>query len=261
MGMDMVILVCVLGLAVGFVSGLVGIGGGIIMAPLLLFVPPLFGFDPLSMHTVAGLTIVQGLAACISGTFVHKRFKAVSLPLALWMGGVIFVAAAAGGAAAALVTNRALLALFAALAVAAAVLICCPVTGETEHPDAALISFSRARAVAAAAGVGLTGGMVGQGGSFILIPLMIKFVRVPSRVAIGSNLAIVLMSTLAAFVGKAATGQMEWSLALPVALTVPVAAWSGGLVSHRLPVAALRRILAGFIVLAALRICWMLFAG
>ena len=257
----MPVLVCVLGLLVGFVSGLVGIGGGILMAPLLLFVPPLFGFAPLSMHTVAGVTIVQGLAACLAGAVVHKRFKAVSLELALWMGGVIFVAAAAGGAVSVLAPNRLLLALFALLAVAAAVLICCPVKEEEEHPDAAAIVFSRVRAVSAAAGVGLAGGMVGQGGSFILIPLMIKFVGIPSRVAIGSNLAIVFMSTLAAFAGKAATGQIDWRLALPVALTVPLAAWLGGMVSHRLPVAALRRVLAFFIVLAAIRICWTLFAA
>jgi len=256
--LDIVFLIAALGIGAGFISGLLGIGGGIVMAPLLLFVPPLFGFASLSMHTVAGITIVQGLVACIVGALIHHRFNAVSIPLAVWMGTAIFIAAIAGGSGAAFFSNELLLAIFAFLAILAAFLLCCPLRREDEHPDAAMISFSRPRAVISAAAVGLLGGLVGQGGSFILIPLMITFVRIPSRIAIGSNLAIVLMSTLAAFIGKAATGQILWPLALPIIVTVPFATWLGGMVSHRLPVAVLRRILAVCIAIAAVRICWSL---
>ena len=59
--MSIFLIIGTLGLFTGFLSGLLGIGGGIVMAPLLLYVPPLFGFEPLPMQTVAGLTIVQGL--------------------------------------------------------------------------------------------------------------------------------------------------------------------------------------------------------
>ena len=58
--MGIYLLIAFLGMICGFFSGLLGIGGGIIMAPLLLYMPPLFGFEPLTMHIVAGLTIVQG---------------------------------------------------------------------------------------------------------------------------------------------------------------------------------------------------------
>ena len=97
---------------------------------------------------------------------------------------------------------------------------------------------------------------MGQGGSFILIPLMTAFVRVPTRIAIGSNLAIVLLATTAAFIGKAVTGQVEWLLAAPLVLTVVPAAHLGGRVSRRVPVARLRRVLAILIAAAAVRI-WM----
>ena len=52
-----------LGLITGFLSGLLGIGGGIILGPLLLYVPPLLGLESLTMRDVAGLTIVHGLLA------------------------------------------------------------------------------------------------------------------------------------------------------------------------------------------------------
>jgi uncharacterized membrane protein YfcA len=83
---------------------------------------------------------------------------------------------------------------------------------------------------------------------------MTSFVGVPTRIAIGSNLAIVLLSTSAAFIGKAVTGQIAWLLAMPVVLTVVPAAYLGSRVSHRVPVFRLRRILAFLISAAAVRI-------
>ena len=253
--MDLYLLVAGLALVSGFLSGLLGIGGGIVMAPLLLYVPPLFGFTPLSMHVVAGLTIVQGLTACTSGVVVHRRFNCVSGGLTCWMGVTIFVTALFGGAAAGQVANEVLLLLiFALLAMVAAVLIFVPVANDSEHPDLAEFSFSRVRAVVAAGSVGLLGGMVGQGGSFILIPLMTSFVQVPTRIAIGSNMAIVFLSSLAAFLGKALTGQIVWPLALVIAVVVVPAAQLGGLVSQRVPVARLRMLLGACVGIAAIRI-------
>jgi len=250
----MILLIGCLGVFAGFISGMLGIGGGIVMAPLLLYVPSWFGFAPLPMKVVAGLTIVQGLVACLSGGLTHKKFHFVSNRLTGWMGITIFVTALAGGAAAGYVSNSLLLTVFALLALLAAALIFVPTKEDSETPNVSTFSFSRLRAVMAAGSVGLLGGLVGQGGSFILIPLMTSFLQVPTRIAIGSNLAIVFLSSLAAFMGKAFTGQIVWYLALPIIVTVIPAAHIGSLVSHRVPIARLRMILAFCIALAVLRI-------
>jgi hypothetical protein len=252
--MGIYVLIGGLGLLTGFLSGMLGIGGGIVMAPLLLYVPPLFGFEPLPMRTVAGLTIVQGLVACVSGALSHRQFRMVSKRLSLYMGISIFIAAMVGGAGAGYVSNQILLFIFAGLAFSAAFLMLIPVKGECENPDVACLAFYRWRAVTSASAVGLLGGLVGQGGSFILIPLMTSFVQIPTRIAIGSNLAIVLLSSMAGFIGKATTGQIEWLMAVPIVLTVMPAARVGSLVSRRVPVLKLRRALAVLIVMAAIRI-------
>jgi len=249
--MELYILIGVLGLIAGFLSGLLGIGGGIVMAPLLLFIPPLFGLEPLPMRTVAGLTIVQGLLACISGALSHHQFRMVSHQLSLYMGASIFVAAVGGGIISAYISNEILLFLFACLALSSAVLMLSPVPQDPETPDVDQLEFHRGRAIATASGVGFLGGLVGQGGSFILIPLMISFVRIPTRIAIGSNLAIVLLSSAAGFIGKAITGQIAWLLCIPVAISVVPAVYAGSMLSRKLPVKKLRLILALVIAMAS----------
>lgn len=259
--MGIYLLIACLGVICGFFSGLLGIGGGILMAPLLLYVPPIFGFEPLSMHIVAGLTIVQGLVACISGVIVHKRFKSVSGRLAGWMGITIFFAALLGGAGSGYVSQHFLLLIFGALAFLAAVLMLKPNKKDGDPPAIEELPFSRWRALVSAGGVGILGGMVGQGGSFILIPLMTSFVHIPTRIAIGSNLAIVMLSTTAGFIGKAATGQIEWLFTIPIILTVVPAAQVGGIMSQKVPVAQLRKILGAIIAVAAVRVLISAFWG
>jgi uncharacterized membrane protein YfcA len=213
------------------------------------------------MKAVAGLTIVQGFLGCLSGALAHHRFNFVSGPLSLWMGVSITLAAAIGGAGSSYVPDRILLVIFAALALTASLLIFFPARGDAETHDTKQLNFSRFRAITSATGVGFFGGLVGQGGSFILIPLMTAFVHIPTRIAIGSNLAIVFLSSAAALAGKALTGQIEWLMTIPIALTVIPAAQLGSLASRKAPVVLLRRILATLIGLAALRISITVFAG
>lgn len=258
--MELFFILAALGLMSGFLSGLLGIGGGIVMAPLLLYIPPLLGIEALTMQTVAGLTIVQGLAGCLSGSLTHKKLHFVSNELSIYMGTAIFIAAAIGGAASSLASNEILIFIFACLAFSAAICMLLPIPHDSEKPDVTAMKFNRFRALSVASGVGLLGGLVGQGGSFILIPLMTSYVKIPTRIAIGSNLAIVLFSSIAGFLGKSLTGQIEWPLAIPIVLTVIPAAILGGLISHRVSVFYLRRILAIFIGIAAARMWISLFS-
>ena len=177
--METYLLIGCIGIFTGFISGLLGIGGGILMAPLLLYVPPLFGLEPYSMRTVAGLTIVMALVGCLSGGLTHRKFSFVSNQLAACMGSSIFIAALMGGAATRFVSNELLLFIFSCLAFVAAILMLVPTKDDVENPNAANFEFCKTRAVTAAAGVGLLGGLVGQGGSFILIPLTSVLTRTP----------------------------------------------------------------------------------
>ncbi|MCP4443876.1 MAG: sulfite exporter TauE/SafE family protein [Myxococcales bacterium] len=96
--------------------------------------------------------------------------------------------------------------------------------------------------------------MVGQGGSFIFIPAMLQFLRLPTRVVVASNLDLVFFAALAGFVGKVSTGQVPGHLALHVALEAVPAAQLGGMLSQTTPRRWLRRMLAVVVTVAALTI-------
>jgi uncharacterized membrane protein YfcA len=249
-----------IGLAGGALSGLLGIGGGIVTAPLLLYLPRLLGVEPLSMHAVGGLTITQALFASLFGGLAYGRSGQVDRRLAGVMSGVIFVAALAGGAGSQRFSDRFLLALFLALSVVAALLILRPPPlGDTDRYTPG--SFSKAGAVGIAAGVGLLGGLVGQGGSFILIPLVAALLKVPLRIAMGSNMVIIFFASLAGFLGKAATGQVPLLLATALVAGVLPGSLAGAALSRRVSTRALRLLLAALILAVCVRMAFDLAAA
>lgn len=254
--MTLPLIVLIIGLVGGGLSGLLGIGGGIVTAPLLLYLPGLFGLEPLSMHVVGGLTISQALFASLCGGVAHWRSGNVDRRLATVMSGVIFAAALAGGAGSKWIGHQFLLGLFLLLSLAAAVLILLPQPGEQAGVAYLPGSFSTGRAVAVALGIGGLGGLVGQGGSFILIPLAVTFLKVPLRIAMGSNMVIIFFASLAGFLGKAATGQVPLLLAAALLAGILPSSLAGAALSRRVSTGALRVALGVLIFAACLRMVY-----
>jgi uncharacterized membrane protein YfcA len=244
--------VCAIGLIGGGLSGLLGIGGGIVTAPLLLYLPPLFGAPPLGMHLVSGLTITQAFFAGLFGMLGQRGAGTIDRRLALVMGGSIALASLAGGAASKLVPAQTLLGLFVVLALGAAVLLVLPVQ---RRDEAGYVpgSFSGPRAASIAVAIGLLGGLVGQGGSFVLIPLVLAVLKVPTRIAMATNLPIVAAAALAGFAGKSLTGQVPPLPALALIAGVAPGVIAGVRLGRRVSGRNLRWILAGVILAACLR--------
>src|SRR5215468_9410884 len=79
------VLLLILGLVGGTLSGLLGIGGGLVIVPLLLYAPLWLGFDPIDIRTATAVAVVQVTAATLSGTIAHRRRGSVYLRLAVTM--------------------------------------------------------------------------------------------------------------------------------------------------------------------------------
>ena len=256
---ELYILLAVVGLVGGFLAGWVGLGGGIILAPLLLYVPPAAGLSPLDMKEVARLTILQSLCSTAVAGIAHRRARLVHGPLVLWMGAII-AAASFGGAVVSelqVVSPEFLLGLFATMTLGAAVLMFRRPAGEDDQdngPQPNGVSFSRARAAVAALGVGFFGGMVGQSGAFLTIPLLIHLLRVPTRMAIGSSLGVTFFAALAGSFGKSiGGGPIVLSQVGVLVAGSLIGSQLGAALSHRVTAMSLRYVLAVLIGASALR--------
>jgi uncharacterized membrane protein YfcA len=109
-------------------------------------------------------------------------------------------------------------------------------------------------AFGAALAIGLLSGLVGVGGAFLVIPVMIYFLGLPTRAAIGSSLGVLLVSAVAGVAAKLVTGQvlLPWAAAV-VAGALP-GTWAGATASRRVPARGLRLALAVLVTVTATRL-------
>lgn len=249
-------LLTTLGFSGAFVAGLVGVGGAIVMAPLLLYVPPLFSHPPLDMHVVSGITMVQVAAAGLTGMLAHRHVGHVDPPLVVTVGGALTIGSLAGGLVSGRVPPQALSVLFAALAAVAAVLMLAGKRRGLDDGRQEPVRFNRPIAIGLGTGVGLLVGMIGAGGGFLLVPLMMYGLKVPVRFAVGSSLAIVALGGLGGLIGKAASGQVAWVYALSLVVGALPGARLGATTSTRLSTAVLTWVLGTVLALVAIRMWW-----
>jgi uncharacterized membrane protein YfcA len=246
----------VLGVVGAFVSGLIGVGGAIVMIPLLLYVPPLLGAGQLDVKAVAAITMVQVFVAAASGVVAHGRYHAVNARLAVTGGIAMAAASLAGAMASHWMQETWLLVVFALMVTTAFVLMLMPAPPSDITVAAEVREYSRPLTATVAASVGLVAGLVGAGGAFLLVPLLLVVVGVPIRVTIGSSLAITALAATAGVIGKLVTGQVPLGPALVVALGAVPGAQLGALASRRLAGDTLKGILFVAIVLTGVRVWW-----
>lgn len=242
-----------LGLTGGFFSGLLGIGGGIIMIPLLLYIPSLIGIGVISMKTAAGITMVQSLAGSLSGLVVHRKNKFVHLPLVIYMGVSGIIGSLIGSVFSKQMDSEAMLGIFAFMALFATVLMYLPKDPKDDGITVEEITFNKYLAVLIALTVGILGGIVGQGGAFILIPLMLYALKIPTRIALGSSVGIAFLSALAGFIGKWSTGQIPFLMAIVLVAGAVLGAQLGGYLSRSIKTSGLRLVLNILITGTALK--------
>ena len=254
MSFSLIALLASLGALGGFAAGLLGFGGGVVMFPLLLYVPSLLGFAELDAKTVAAVVVTQVFFSTLVAGAAHFRSGRIHRSLTLIAGITSAGGAFLGGIASQWVSNRVLLLLFGivTLLVTAIMLLPAPPRSQDEIsadrialPAIPLSFFSII--------TGMLAGLLGAG-NFIFPPLLIYILKVPTRIAIGSSLFIALINTSAGFLGKLLTGQIPFLITLVVVLGAAGGAIVGERAHRRLSGRVLRKIYAVLVSLIALMV-------
>lgn len=227
-----IFLIFAMGIAVGFISGLFGIGGGFLMTPLLIFV----GIAP----AVAVASVASHIAASsFSGAMAYWRRRAIDPALAgiLLIGGIVGTASGVGlftflrqvgqlDLAIALSYVVLLTSVGALMLWESVIAIVRRYRGQNVtlrrpgghgwvHGLPLKMRFKRSRiyvSVIPVCGIGFligfVGAVMGIGGGFLLVPMLIYFLRVPTSTVIGTSMVLTLVTMASATMMHAVTNHL-----------------------------------------------------
>ena len=249
----MIVILFLLSILGGFLSGLLGLGGAVVMIPLMLTIPHVFGFGELSMKAVAGLSMIQVLFSSFSGTIAHRRNRSVHFPALIYIGIPMGFSALAGSYASKYFQNIVLMYVFTVIIVIAFLIFTLDKKFKKEAVPLEEIRINKVFCIIAGTVTGAVSGMVGVGGGFILMPFMTYVLKIPLKVTMGTSLGIIFIGAAAGAVGKIASLQVDFVLVIPVVLGSVIAAQLGAKVNKMTSPAVLRHILIAVIFLSIIQ--------
>ncbi|KON81185.1 sulfite exporter TauE/SafE family protein [Azoarcus sp. PA01] len=255
-----------LGAFVGFFAGLLGVGGGGIMVPVLtsLFVAQGFAVDSV-VHLALGTSMAAIVMTSLSSLRAHHRHGAVRWDVVRSITPGILLGTFAATFIASRVASEPLAIFFAGFMAYVALQMLANVKPKPSRELPGWLGMS-----AVGAGIGGVSALVAIGGGSLSVPFM-TWCNVKVHNAIGTSAAIGLPIALAGTVGYLVngwdgTGMPEYSLGfiyLPALLlvssvsmfTAPV----GAKLAHQLPVATLKKVFAGVLILLCAKMLHAIF--
>lgn len=260
---ELIVLLLAIGVAGGFLSGLLGVGGGILFVPALYFCLTSIGVDAAhAMHIAVGSSLAIVSVTISTSALGHHRRDSVDIALIKSWGPFIVGGVVAGFLFASAVPGAVLKAIFAGLTLLIAFYMA--FTGDRDITAASYIlplKLQRAACVA----IGMVSSMIGVGGAILTVPLM-SVIGTPMPRAIGTAAALGMLISFPGMLGYMATGMLHagelppWSAGyvnlLAVAAIIPASmllAPVGVKFSHTLDRRMLRRVFAMVLVIVSLR--------
>ena len=273
-----------MGGAVGFLSGLFGVGGGFLMTPLLIFsgIPP---------AVAVGTESAQITAASVSGAFAQWRRRNIDF----MMGAVLLAGGIVGSVfGVQLVGSLRRLGVFdffvavcyvTFLGVVGTLMLIESVNTMRKMRGGAVSSrrsgqhlwihglplklrFQRSKLYISAIPpffiglfVGLLAAIMGVGGGFIMVPAMIYLLRVPTNVVVGTSLfQIVFLTAVTTALHASQNQTVDVALAVLLMAGGVIGAQFGAVAGERLKAEQLRFLLAALVLIVGLRFAWQLIA-
>ncbi|MCG5234525.1 sulfite exporter TauE/SafE family protein [Xanthobacter oligotrophicus] len=268
-----------MGLAVGFISGMFGVGGGFLMTPLLIFtgVPPAVAVASVSPYmaassfsgalsywrkgmmdlTLAGVLLTGGLAGTAAGVLLFLWLRVIGqVDLAIRISYALLL-----GAIGSLMLVESLKAL-ARMRAGLPPTVRRPGTRAWFMRLPLKMRFRRSRIYVSALPVigigfiiGLLGAVLGVGGGFILVPALIYLLRVPTQTSVGTSLVLTLVTMAAATVLHAeANGTVDAVLAFVLMIGGTMGAQFGARTGQTLKAEHLRLLLGILVLSVAVRV-------
>ncbi len=230
-----------IGLVAGVLSGVFGVGGGIVMTPGL---QTLVGASPI-VALATPLPVI--LPTALTGALTYRKAGEIDERAALWMIGPGVLASIIGALLTTLIDTHLLLVITAALLGYQAVsVIRARRTGEGAALEPAPWTFAGIGLLA-----GFVSGLLGIGGGLVMVPLMVGWLGMPLKRALGTSLLAIVALVVPGTIVHAALGHIDWPLFLVVTLGAVPGARLGATLALGTRERTLRLLVGGFLLIVA----------
>ena len=236
------VLIVLVGLAAGVLSGLFGIGGGIVMTPGLT---ALGGLSPI-VAVATPLPVILPTAAV--GAFTYHRAGEVDMRAAAWISLTGATASAVGALLTEAVNARLLLVVTAALLAWQSIQILRGKPRPAEIEERPLPAWTLALVGVVA---GLLSGLLGIGGGIVIVPALAGMLGVPLKRALGTSLVAVVVLVIPGTIVHAVLGNIDWVAALFLAIGAVPGARLGATIALGTKERTLRLMVGSFLALVA----------
>lgn len=264
--MEWWIVYLLMGLFVGFFAGLLGIGGGLILVTLMVWLFTLQGFpEDRILHMALGTSIASIVFTSISSLRAHHKHGAVRWDIVRTAIPGLIIGTLLGTLVADQLKSKYLAIFFVIFVYYSAVQMFVNAKPKPSRQLPGKLGLNLASVI-----VGIVSALVGVGGGVMTIPLM-SLCNVPMRNAIGTSAALGLPIAIAGTVGFIITGLGKDHLPafsigylyLPALIgivigTLVTVPW-GAKMAHTMPVSQLKKIFAVILFILATRMLWTLF--
>ncbi|MBT2696656.1 sulfite exporter TauE/SafE family protein [Bacillus sp. ISL-40] len=200
---------------------------------------------------MSGVVAVQVFFAALGGIWAHRNGGHIKKTLILYMGSSILTGSLIGGYTSHFFSEKSINVIFGLVALLAGILMLVPKKEiETNWGE----DFNKGLAITLSFIVGIASGVVGAGGSFILVPIMLVVLKIPIRITIATSLAITFISSIGGTIGKVSTGQVPFLPAVLVVIVSLIASPIGVRLGKKLNTKVLQIALATLIVITTFKI-------
>lgn len=166
-----------------------------------LLLPPLFGAPAYSAYIASGLTSSQVFFSTLSGSLKARKKTEFSPQLVLYMGGGMIIGSMLGAFLANLFDATFVNTVYIIIALLALTLMFIKVKPSSEKS-----SFNKYLLVIIGLFIGIISGIVGAGGAFIIIPILLVLFKLPMNTVVANSIVIAFISSIGAFVIKLIQG-------------------------------------------------------
>jgi len=232
-----------------FLSSLLGIGGAIFIIPIILFFQKSVQLD-LGIHQISALCTLFVFGAGVVGFWAHGRHGKIEKRLVVVTGCSASIGALSGGMVQFYLPHNMILITFITLLFLIGIAMIWPM--KVEHKE--MPEYSIPKTVMGCLTGGFLAGIVGIGGGTLLVPFMIRVLKIPTRLAITTGLALVMLAGFFGLIGRLEhASSVPWMLGIPLLLGILPGSLMGTFTNRRMPVAVLRKSFAVLILALAVQ--------